>query len=121
MPRAREVPALREVAVEAGAAVLEARLLAAHAEGHARLAALHPELAQDSNQVGIGPFVEDDEAGVDVVSLAGVLLQDFEAFVLSDGLDVWGSSALYLPSLVLVIGIFAIGYSFAASKKGWLT
>lgn len=60
-------------------------------------------------------------ASLFVVSLAGVLVQDFEAFVLSDGLSVWGSSALYLPSLVLIIGIFAIGYSFAARKKGWLT
>ena len=55
-----------------------------------------------------------------IVSLAGVLVQDFEAFVLSDGLAVWGSSALVLPSVVLVIGIFAIIYSRSAQAKGWL-
>lgn len=55
-----------------------------------------------------------------VVSFAGVLVQDFEAFVLSDGLAIWGSSALALPSIVIVICIFAIFYSRSASARGWL-
>lgn len=55
-----------------------------------------------------------------VVSFAGVLVQDFEAFVLSDGLSVWGSSALVLPSVVIVIGVFAIIYSRNAQTKGWI-
>lgn len=56
-----------------------------------------------------------------VVSLIGVLLQDLNSFVLSDGLGVWGSSALYLPVLVFVIGIIEIWYSRAAKAKGWLS
>lgn len=55
-----------------------------------------------------------------VVSFAGVLVQDFEAFVLSDGLGVWGSRALVLPSVVIVIGVFAIIYSRNAQTKGWI-
>ncbi len=55
-----------------------------------------------------------------VVSFAGVLVQDFEAFVLSDGLAVWGSSALILPSAVIVVCIFAIVYSRSARAKSWL-
>jgi len=56
-----------------------------------------------------------------IVSFAGVLLQDLHSFVLSDGLAVWGSSALYLPTLVIVIGIVEIWYSRSAKAKGWLS
>jgi hypothetical protein len=56
-----------------------------------------------------------------IVSFAGVLIQDFQAFVLSDGLGTWGASGLYLPSVVIVMSIFAIGFSYAARKRGWLT
>ncbi len=56
-----------------------------------------------------------------VVSLAGVLVQDLNSFVLSDGLGVWGTSALYLPTLVLLICIIEIWYSQSAKAKGWLS
>ncbi len=55
-----------------------------------------------------------------VVSFVGVLVQDFEAFILSDGLAVWGSGALVLPSVVIIICVFAIVYSRNAKAKGWL-
>lgn len=56
-----------------------------------------------------------------IVSFAGVIVQDLHSFVLSDGLAVWGSSALYLPTLVIVIGIVEIWYSRSAKTKGWLS
>lgn len=56
-----------------------------------------------------------------VVSLVGVLVQDLNSFVLSDGLGVWGTSALYLPTLVLLICIIEIWYSQSAKAKGWLS
>ncbi len=55
-----------------------------------------------------------------VVSFAGVLVQDFEAFILSDGLAVWGSSALILPSVVAIVCVFAIIYSRGTRARGWL-
>lgn len=55
-----------------------------------------------------------------VVSFVGVLVQDFEAFVLSDGLAVWGSGALVLPSAVIVVCVFEIIYSRNARARGWL-
>jgi hypothetical protein len=55
------------------------------------------------------------------VSFIGVLIQDFDAFVLSDAISVWGSSALPLPIIVIVICIFEIWYSRSAKAKGWLT
>ena len=36
-----------------------------------------------------------------VLSFVGVLIQDFDAFVLSDAIGVWGSSALALPVIVI--------------------
>ncbi len=56
-----------------------------------------------------------------IVSLAGVVVQDLNSFVLSDGLAVWGSSAVYLPTLVLVICVVEIWYSRSAKAKGWIS
>ena len=56
-----------------------------------------------------------------VLSFAAVLVQDFEAFILSGAIGVWGSSALGLPAIVIVICIFEIWYTRLAKAKGWLT
>ena len=56
-----------------------------------------------------------------IASFAGVLVQDLNSFVLSDGLGVWGSSALYLPTLVIVICVVEIWYARSAKVKGWLS
>lgn len=56
-----------------------------------------------------------------IVSFAGVIVQDLNSFVLSDGLAVWGSSALYLPTLVIVLCVVEIWYSRSAKAKGWIS
>ncbi len=56
-----------------------------------------------------------------ILSLVAVLVQDFNAFILSDWQSVWGQSALYLPSVVLLICIFEIWYTRSCKSKGWLT
>lgn len=56
-----------------------------------------------------------------IVSLAGVIVEDLNSFVLSDGLAVWGSSALYLPTLVFVLCVVEIWYSRSAKAKGWIS
>jgi len=56
-----------------------------------------------------------------IVSFVGVLIQDFDAFVLSDAIGVWGTNALTLPLVVIVICVFEIWYTRSASAKGWLT
>jgi len=56
-----------------------------------------------------------------ILSFVAVLVQDFNAFILSDWRGVWGSSALYLPSVVIVVGIVEIWYSRSAKAKGWLS
>jgi hypothetical protein len=56
-----------------------------------------------------------------VLSIVGVLVQDLDAMVLRDGLEAWGSSALVLPIIVLVICVFEIWYSNRAKARGWLS
>lgn len=55
-----------------------------------------------------------------IVSFVAVLVQDFDAFVLRNGLDVWGQSGLYLPSFIVIVGIAEIWYTRLAKSKGWL-
>lgn len=56
-----------------------------------------------------------------VLSLIGALVQDLDAMVLRDGIQAWGTSALVLPIIVLVICGFEIWYSSQAKAKGWLS
>jgi hypothetical protein len=56
-----------------------------------------------------------------IVSFIGVLIQDFDAFILSDAIGVWGTSALTLPAVVIVVCIFEIWYTRTARAKAWLT
>ena len=56
-----------------------------------------------------------------VLSFVAVLVQDFNAFILSDWRAVWGNSALFLPSVVFVMCIFEIWYSRSAKTKSWLS
>jgi hypothetical protein len=56
-----------------------------------------------------------------VLSFVGVLIQDFDAFVLSDVVGVWGTSAFTLPVVVIVICVFEIWYTRLTKAKAWLT
>lgn len=55
-----------------------------------------------------------------IVSFAAVLIQDFDAFVLTDAIGIWGISGIYLPLVVIVICISEIMYSRSAKAKGWI-
>lgn len=55
-----------------------------------------------------------------ILSFVAVLVQDFNAFILSDWQGVWGNSALYLPTVVIVICVFEIWYTRSGKAKGWL-
>lgn len=56
-----------------------------------------------------------------IASFAGVLIQNFDAFVLRDVTSVWGSNSFTLPSVIIVICVFEIWYTRVAKGKGWLT
>ena len=51
------------------------------------------------------------------LSFVGVLVQDFDAFVLRDVVAVWGSSAYYVPSAVIVIGLIELWYSSSVANR----
>ena len=55
-----------------------------------------------------------------VLSLVGVLVQDLDAIVLRDAIDAWGTSALYLPIIVILICAAEIWYARNAKAKGLL-
>lgn len=55
-----------------------------------------------------------------ILSLAGVLVQNFYAFVLANGLEVWGSDGVMLPAIVIIIAIGLVFYSHTAKNKGWI-
>jgi hypothetical protein len=54
------------------------------------------------------------------LSLLGILVQNFHAFVLANGLEVWGSSGVALPAIVIVIAVALLVYSRNVQGKGWL-
>lgn len=53
-----------------------------------------------------------------ILSLVGALVQDLDAIVLRDALDAWGTGALWLPIIVIVICVAEIWYARGAKAKG---
>jgi hypothetical protein len=51
-----------------------------------------------------------------ILSFIAVLLQDLNAFVLTDAVAVWGTSGLYLPAVVIVICVIEIWYSSSVAN-----
>ncbi len=56
-----------------------------------------------------------------VLSLVGALVQDLDAMVLRDGIAAWGTTALVLPAIVILVCLFEIWYARAAKARGWLS
>lgn len=55
-----------------------------------------------------------------VISLIGVLVQQFYNFVIIDSIALLGPSVVILPSLVVVIAIILVIVSKRGAKAGWL-
>jgi hypothetical protein len=55
-----------------------------------------------------------------VLSLLGVVVQNFHAFVLASGVEVWGGSGVAIPAIVIVIAVALLIYSRNVKAKGWL-
>ncbi len=54
------------------------------------------------------------------LSLAGVLVQMFNAFILQHGIDVFGPGGMIMPAMIIVIGIALLWFSNMAGARGWL-
>jgi len=56
-----------------------------------------------------------------ILSLLAIVVQDIDAFVLRSALDVWGTDGIFVPTLVVVIGVALVWYSRGARDKGWVS
>lgn len=54
------------------------------------------------------------------VSLLAILVQNGHAFLLANGLEVWGINGLILPTVIIVIAVALLLYARAAKAKNWL-
>ena len=55
-----------------------------------------------------------------IISLAAVLVQNVNTFVLTDSIAVFGMAPVYIQSAIVVVGVFLILYSRSAKRQGWL-
>ena len=55
------------------------------------------------------------------VSLAAVLTQNLHGFVLTNGMQVMGPSAVGIALTVIVVGIGLLIYAGRAAKHGWIS
>ena len=56
-----------------------------------------------------------------LISLLGVLVQMYHAFVIANAIDVLGPGSALVPTLIVGIGVGLIWYARSAKEKGWLT
>jgi hypothetical protein len=56
-----------------------------------------------------------------LLSLVGIVVQDFGLFVLVDGASLAGSVAVVMQGIVLVVGIGLVLLARKGIAKGWLT
>ena len=55
-----------------------------------------------------------------IVSLIGIALQNFHAFIISKALDVFGAAGLIMPIVVMVVAVYLLLISIQGRQKGWL-
>lgn len=55
-----------------------------------------------------------------LVSMLGILTQNYYSFFMSDSVDVMGPAAIAIPAMVFSIGLLLIWLSFKGKNSGWL-
>ena len=56
-----------------------------------------------------------------VISLAGVILQMYHSFFISNSIEVYGSGGMIMPVMVLLVSLYLVWFSWNAKAKGWIT
>jgi len=56
-----------------------------------------------------------------LVSLIGVIAQNLYQFLMSNTFEVYGTSAMFLPIMVIVISIALLLFSKSCYSKGWIS
>jgi len=70
----------------------------------------------------IGLLLKQDWAApVYAISLLGVLVQMFYAYVISNSYEVFGPGGMIMPIMVLIIAILLVWFAHRSTMKGWLT
>ena len=54
------------------------------------------------------------------VSLAGIIIQMFNAFILQNGIEAYGAEAMAMPGMIIIAGFLLLLFSRSARNKGWL-
>jgi hypothetical protein len=55
------------------------------------------------------------------ISLAGVIVQMFHAFVIANSFEVYGPGGTIMPIMVVVVALYLVWLANNAKVKGWLT
>ncbi len=55
-----------------------------------------------------------------IISLVGVIVQMFHAFVISDSFEVFGSGGAIMPTMVVVIALILVRFSAKAKDNVWI-
>lgn len=55
-----------------------------------------------------------------IVSLLGVLAQNFNSFVLMNAMSVVGTAGAIFSASIVIIGIYLIWFAYDSKKNGWL-
>jgi hypothetical protein len=55
-----------------------------------------------------------------MISMAGIIVQDLDAFVMRSAFSIVGVNGIIIPSMVFVIGVALLMYARATQARGWL-
>ena len=55
-----------------------------------------------------------------LLSMLGILVQNYYSFFMSDALSVMGAAAVAIPAVVFTIGVLLIWFSLVAKKNAWI-
>ena len=56
-----------------------------------------------------------------MASLAGVIVQMYHSFFMSNSIEVYGPGGMIMPIGVVVVSVYLVWYSMDAKKKGWVS
>ena len=54
-----------------------------------------------------------------IASLAGVLVQMYQALFMANSIEVYGAGAMIMPGAIIIVGAYLIWFSMNAKNKGW--
>lgn len=56
-----------------------------------------------------------------IISFAGVLVQLYHSFFMSNSIEVYGPGGMVMPVMILIFCVFLIWFTSSSAKKGWIS